>query len=141
MIRPTLFANTIAVGASRPFPRTTLSAVNLMAYGAATWDWARVHYDLPYAQQLAFPNVFVDGQTYGSILARHLIDWFGPKAFVRKMAVSYRSMVFAGETIEGSSEVVDIRSSDSYALATVSQVLKKGNDVVVTCKSEVQLPR
>ncbi|MET4236161.1 acyl dehydratase [Bradyrhizobium sp. i1.4.4] len=139
MIKMTLRPSDIAIGDTNDLASTTLNTANLMAYGAATWDWARVHYDLPYAQKLSFPNVFVDGQTYGAILARQLIDWFGPRAFIRKMSLRYRSMVFAGETIRGFGEVIDLQPAGEYAIAAVSQVVQRGSDTVATCHTEVKL--
>ncbi|UFW51180.1 MULTISPECIES: MaoC/PaaZ C-terminal domain-containing protein [Bradyrhizobium] len=140
MIKATLRPSDIAVGDTNHLESTTLNAASLMAYGAATWDWARIHYDLPYAQKLSFPNVFVDGQTYGAIMARQLIDWFGPRAFISKMSLRYRNMVFAGETIGGVGEVVDLQMFGDYAIAIVSQVVHRGSDTVATCQAEVKLP-
>lgn len=131
----------LAVGAKRLIPRKTLSAAHLMAYGAATWDWQRVHYDLAHAQQLGFPNVFVDGQAYGSMFAQSIMGWFGPKAFIRKMAVKYHTMVFAGETIDGVCKVVDLHVYDDHAIATVDQLLRRGQDRIASSATEVRIPR
>jgi acyl dehydratase len=141
MIQATLGSQDVAIGDMRPLPPRTFTAANLMAYGAATWDWHRIHYDLPYAQKLGFPNVFVDGQAYGSIFAQHAVKWFGPRSFITKMKVSYRTMVFAGQSIEGSGKIDDIRPGDDLVIVILSQVLLRGEDTVATCMTEVQLPR
>jgi len=141
MIQTTLGSQDIAIGDVRPLSPRMFTAADLMAYGAATWDWHRIHYDLSYAQKLGFPGVFVDGQAYGSIFAQHAVKWFGPRSFIRKMKVSYRTMVFAGQSIEGSSKIDDICPGDSFVIAVLSQVMLRGQDTVATCVTEVQLPR
>jgi acyl dehydratase len=140
MIRATLSSGDVNVGDTLPSFDKTFTAADLMAYGAATWDWHRVHYDLVRAKEFSFPNVFVDGQTYGSIFARHAMDWFGPKAFIKKMSVRYRTMVFAGESIKGKGEVVDIQVAGEHAVVVISQVLMKGDSVVAACRTEAHLP-
>ncbi len=41
----------------------------MMAYGAATWDFIRVHYDADYVRELEFEGPFVDGQMLGGFRA------------------------------------------------------------------------
>lgn len=140
MIKPTLEARDLSVGDTLPMIAKTFSAADLMAYGAATWDWHRIHYDLVRAREHGFPNVFVDGQTYGAIFARHAMDWFGPKAFIRKMSMQYRTMVFAGEAITGSGMVTSVDRLDYHADVGLAQELTKDGQVVSSCKMTVRLP-
>ena len=76
-----------------------IDAVHMMAYGAATWDFIRVHYDAPYVQELGFPDPFVDGQMLGAFLAQQVQDWAGPGAFLRKLAFRNRVMVYPGDSL------------------------------------------
>ena len=71
----------------------------MMAYGAATWDFIRVHYDADYIRGLGFPSPFVDGQMLGAFLAQHVQDWAGPGAFLRKLAFRNRVMVYPGDSL------------------------------------------
>lgn len=72
---------------------------HMMAYGAATWDFIRVHYDADYARELGFPGPFVDGQMIGAFLAQLVQDWAGPGAFLRKLAFRNRIMVYPGDLL------------------------------------------
>ena len=72
---------------------------HMMAYGAATWDFIRVHYDADYVRDLGFPGAFVDGQMLGAFLAQHVQDWAGPGAFLRKLGFRNRIMVYPGDSL------------------------------------------
>ena len=50
MIASTRTAATVKVGDALPAFERSFTAVDLMAYGAATWDWHRLHYDLDFAR-------------------------------------------------------------------------------------------
>ena len=71
----------------------------MMAYGAATWDFIRVHYDADHVRGMGFPGPFVDGQMLGAFLAQHVQDWAGPGSFLRKLAFRNRVMVYPGDSL------------------------------------------
>jgi acyl dehydratase len=76
-----------------------IDPARMMAYGAATWDFIRVHYDDQYVQGLGFPGPFVDGQMLGAFLAQHVQDWAGPGAFLRKLGFRNRVMAYPGDSL------------------------------------------
>ena len=76
-----------------------IGLARMMAYGAATWDFIRLHYDADYARELGFDAPFVDGQMLGGFLAQHVQDWAGPGAFLRKLAFRNRVMVYPGDSL------------------------------------------
>ena len=76
-----------------------ISMARMMAYGAATWDFIRIHYDADYAREFGFDGPFVDGQMLGGFLAQHVQDWTGPGAFVRKLAFRNRVMAYPGDSL------------------------------------------
>ena len=71
----------------------------MMAYGAATWDFIRLHYDADYARANGFEAPFVDGQMMGGFLAQHVQDWAGVGAFLRKLAFRNRVMAYPGDSL------------------------------------------
>ena len=123
----------ISEGQKLPNLESTLDVVDLMAYGAATWDWHPLHYDRDYSQKLGADGPVVDGQMFGALLAKQLIDWLGPQAFITNMALRYKSMVFAGETIrcEGAVTTVAERAIE------VSQKVRVGDRVAVEATARV----
>jgi acyl dehydratase len=76
-----------------------ISMVQMMMYGAATWDYMRIHYDADYARQRGFPGPFVDGQMLGAFLAQLAVDWAGDPGALRRLSVRYRNFVFPGDTV------------------------------------------
>jgi len=123
-----------------PFERA-FTAVDLMVYGAATWDWHRLHYDLDYARAVKLPTVIVDGQALGAVCAKPLLDWLGPCAFIRRLSLKYRAMVFAGDTVRGEGEISAIRAEGEHDVVSVAQRLSVGDRLVAEARAEVRLPR
>lgn len=141
MIKPTLTAANLKVGTTLPAIEKHFTAVDLVAYGAATWDWHRLHYDVDYARSMKLPNVIVDGQALGAVIARHAIDWLGPRAFIMKMSFKMRAMAFAGDTLHASGEVVEIRAEKNDDIVILAQRLKLGERIAAESVTHVRLPR
>lgn len=105
MIKPTRSRASVKTGEALAPLQRTFTTVDLVAYGAATWDWHRLHYDLEYARSVNLPGVIVDGQMFGALLARAALDWAGPRAFIARLSLKMRSMAFAGDTVIVEGEV------------------------------------
>lgn len=88
-----------------------IGLARMMAYGAATWDFIRLHYDADYARELGFDAPFVDGQMLGGFLAQHVQDWAGPGAFLRKLAFRNRVMVYPGDSLTCRGVVTGVSTS------------------------------
>ena len=93
------FFDDVSVGEELTPLHKRIDLPRMMAYGAATWDFIRVHYDADYARGLGFPGPFVDGQMVGAFLAQHVQEWAGPGAFLRKLAFRNRVMVYPGDSL------------------------------------------
>lgn len=93
------FFEDVSVGEEVPPLGKKIDLPRMMAYGAATWDFIRVHYDADHARELGFPGPFVDGQMLGAFLAQHVQDWAGPGAFLRKLGFRNRVMVYPGDSL------------------------------------------
>ena len=134
MIKPTRTA--ASVGETlRPLEKR-FTEVDLVAYGAATWDWHRLHYDLEYARSRKLPGVLVDGQAFGALLARAALEWAGPKAFITRMSFRMKSMAFAGDTLRAEGEVSAVAGNR----VTLSQRLLNGGKVAAEATTEIRLP-
>jgi hydroxyacyl-ACP dehydratase HTD2-like protein with hotdog domain len=136
VIRPTRQAASVATGEALPRLRHTFTPVDLVAYGAATWDWHRVHYDLEYARRMKLPNVLVDGQAFGALLARAAMEWAGPRAFITRLAFRMKSMAFAGDTLVAEGEVAEVRGSS----VVLAQRLLNAGEVAAEATTEIRLP-
>ncbi len=116
------------------------SAVDLVMYGAATWDWHRLHYDAGFAREMKLPGPVIDGQMYGALFAKQAIDWLGPRAFVAKLDFRMRAMAFAGDTLVAEGEVVETRAEDDGVVVILSQRLRNGDATTAEATTEVRLP-
>jgi acyl dehydratase len=122
-------------GESLPVLEKKFTAVDLMAYGAATWDWHRLHYDVEYARSRKLPGVLVDGQAFGALLARAALDWAGPRAFIRRLSLRMKSMAFAGDTLRAEGEVTEVREN----VVVLAQRLLNGERVAAEAVTEIRL--
>lgn len=79
--------------------RRRIALADMVAYGAATWDWHRLHYDEAHARRLGAPAPLVDGQMLGALLAECVLRSAGPDARLVRLAYRNRAPVRAGETV------------------------------------------
>jgi acyl dehydratase len=123
-------------GEKLPPLEKTFTTVDLFAYGAATWDWHRLHYDPEFTRSKGLAAPVIDGQMYGAILAHVAMSWAGPRAFMTKMSFRMRALSFAGDTLRAEGEVASIENQT----ITLKQQLLKGGQVVAEATTEVRLP-
>jgi acyl dehydratase len=123
-------------GEELPPLEKTFTPVDLFAYGAATWDWHRMHYDAEFARSQGFAAPMIDGQMYGAILARAAMRWAGPRAFMTKMSLRMKAMSFAGDTLCAVGEVASVENET----VTLRQRLLKNGGIVAEAVTEIRLP-
>lgn len=119
-----------------------INLARMMAYGAATWDFIRVHYDADYVRALGFKAPFVDGQMLGGFLAQQVQDWAGPKGFLRKLGFRNSAMVYPEDTITCRGVVTGLRQDDGEALVECDLWIEnqRGERVVQPASALVRLP-
>ena len=93
------------VGDNVPPVEQTLSLSSMVAYAGATWDWHRMHYDPDFITGNGLPGPVVDGQVFGALLVKMIQDWLGARCFVQTLHFTFKSLVFAGETVRCSGSV------------------------------------
>jgi len=133
-----------ALAVSTPIPplERALTQVRMVAYGGATWDWHRLHYEPEYAAARDIAGPIVDGQMFGALLAEALLDWLGPRAFIRRMSFRLRAMVFAGETVRCEGEVTSIAAERDCDVVQVAQRVRVGERIAVEpASAEIVLRR
>jgi acyl dehydratase len=141
LIAPTLKAEALRVGDPVPPLTRSLTPVRVIAYAGATWDWHRLHFDPAYAAARNLSAPVVDGQMLGALLAEALLDWMGPRAFIRRMSFRLRAMVFAGETARCEGEVSEIAADADHEIVTVVQRVRVGDRLAADGSALVALPR
>ena len=136
-----LRAEDLQAGTSLPAEEKTFEAADLVMYGAATWDWHRLHYASTFAAQMNLPAPVIDGQIYGALFAKQAVGWLGPRAFVSRMGFRMRAMAFAGDTLRTEGEVQEIRPESAADVIVLKQRLTKAGQLVAEATTEVRLPR
>jgi acyl dehydratase len=139
MLRPSLEPQQIRIGQPLPEQAHTFTEVDLVAYGAATWDWHRLHYDKAHAQSMQLPGVLIDGQAFGAIFAREAMRWAGPTAFIQRMGLKMKSMAFAGDHLVARGHVTAIDERAGLWVVQIDQQLMCGERLVAQAISEIQL--
>jgi acyl dehydratase len=139
MLRPSLDPQQIRIGQALPEQSHTFTEVDLVAYGAATWDWHRLHYDQAHAQAKQLPGVLIDGQAFGAVFAREAMRWAGPRAFIQRMGLKMKSMAFAGDLLVARGQVTAVEQRDGIWVVQLDQQLMCGDRVVAQAISEIQL--
>ncbi|MGH2828867.1 MAG: MaoC/PaaZ C-terminal domain-containing protein, partial [Actinomycetota bacterium] len=81
------------------------------------------------------PGPVVDGQMLGALMAEQVLDHFGPRAVVARLAVRYRAMVFAGDTVRVEGEVAE----RDEAFVRVAQRVTVDDRVVADGQTTVRL--
>ena len=119
-----------------------ISMARMMAYGAATWDFIRLHYDADYARDLGFEGPFVDGQMLGGFLTQHLQDWAGPGAFLRKLAFRNRVMAYPGDSLTFRGVVTRVSINDEGGMVECDLWVEnqRGEKVVEPASALVRFP-
>lgn len=139
MLRPSLDISTLATGQCLPEHGHTFTEVDLVSYGAATWDWHRLHYDMAYAKAKNLAGVLIDGQVFGAIFAREALQWAGPKAFVTRMGLKMKSMAFAGDHLVAKGIVTAVEPQADHGIVRIDQQLLCDTRVVAEATTELKL--
>ena len=103
-----LLLNQVEVGQELPPLKRTITPVQMMMYGAATWDFSRLHYDTPFVQKRGFDRIFVDRQMLGALVAKMIVDWIGEPTALKKLSVRYAKFVYPGDTITCYGRITEI---------------------------------
>ena len=109
----------------------------LVAYAAATWDFHRLHYDSGFAAASGLKAPIMDGQMVGALLARLVMGWAGPDAFLRRLAYRQRGTVFVEERIRLTGVVTAIENG--LVLCRLDVHKDDGTEVVKDATAAVQL--
>ena len=133
----------VKVGDELPALRKEISMARMMAYGASTWDFIRIHYDADFVREKGFKGPFLDGQMLGGFLAQQVQDWAGPRAFLRKLGFQNRVMVFPGDTVTGHGVVTGTRIDGGEALVECDLWMENqdGDKVVQPATAVVRFPQ
>jgi acyl dehydratase len=106
----------ISVGAElEKVVKGPLTTTHLVRWAAANGNYARIHWDLPFAQiHQGLPNVVVNGSLKNQYLGQLMIKFAGPEGWFKRFYVEHRGMDYPGDIITASGTVTAIREVGNY---------------------------
>ena len=109
------------------------TSAHVMRWSAATENWHRIHYDLPFAQDHdKLPGLLVQGDMKPPLLFHYLTKWVGDSGWVWKVAVQFRGMDLAGETLTVWGRVTGKTSCAAFGLVTLDVGIRNTKGVDAT---------
>ena len=92
-----------------------LTTTHLVRWAAANGNYARIHWDLPFAQvHQGLSNVVVNGSLKNQYLGQMMIKLAGPEGWFKRFYVEHRGMDYPGDVITASGKVTAVRDVGGY---------------------------
>ena len=109
--RPQRFFEDIVVGAElEPVVKGPITTTHLVRWAAANGNYARIHWDLPFAQvHQGLENVVVNGSLKNQYMAQLMVDFAGPGGWFKRFLVQHRGMDYPGDVLTAAGRVTGIR--------------------------------
>ncbi|MCS5666603.1 MAG: MaoC family dehydratase N-terminal domain-containing protein [Dehalococcoidia bacterium] len=134
----------ISVGAElEKVVKGPLTTTHLVRWAAANGNYARIHWDLPFAQiHQGLPNVVVNGSLKNQYLGQLMIKFAGPEGWFKRFYVEHRGMDYPGDIITASGTVTAIREVGNYGHVECEVNLNNNRgDQTASGKGTVVLPK
>ena len=127
-----LYYEDVQVGAEIPSVEKSATTEQLVRYHAAAGDWDRIHFDYPYARSVGFPDVILHGMLKAGWLAQMIIDWAGPKVWVKKFGTQYRQIDVPLDPLTCKGKVASKYVKDGEHLVVLEVWVQNGKREVTT---------
>ena len=117
-----------------PVVKGPMTTTHLVRWAAANGNYARIHWDLPFAQsEQGLPNVVVNGSLKNQYLGQLLIDFAGEEGWFKRIFVQHRGMDFPGDVLTASGAISDKREVDGFGMVdcTVALTNSRGHQTAV----------
>jgi acyl dehydratase len=98
----------LRVGDRLPALAIPVTPTSVMATALATRDYAPVHHDADRARELGSRTVFTSTHAVAGYLERLVLQWAGPRAFLRSLKLRLGVPNYAGDTLTLTGEVTAI---------------------------------
>ncbi len=114
--RPQRFFEDIAVGTELvPVVKGPITTTHLVRWAAANGNYARIHWDLPFAQiHQGLKNVVVNGSLKDQYMGQLMVDFAGPGGWFKRFYVQHRGMDYPGDVLTAAGVVTGVREVDGF---------------------------
>jgi hydroxyacyl-ACP dehydratase HTD2-like protein with hotdog domain len=122
--------------------RGPMTAAHLVRWASANGNYARIHWDLPYAmQRQGLPNVVVNGSLKNEYIYILLQRFAGEAGWVRKMYLEHRGMDHPGDTLTIFGKVTEKTERDGFGHVKCEIGLKNDRGQTTQGWAEVVVPK
>ncbi|MBO19638.1 MAG: hypothetical protein CL732_03765 [Chloroflexi bacterium] len=98
-----------------PVVKGPLTTTHLVRWAAANGNYARIHWDLPFAQlHQGLANVVVNGSLKNQYLGQLMVKFAGEEGWFRRFYVEHRGMDHPGDIITATGVVTAVREVGNY---------------------------
>ena len=106
----------IDVGAElTPVVKGPLTTTHLVRWAAANGNYARIHWDLPFAQlRQGLTNVVVNGSLKNQYLGQLLVNFAGDGGWFKRFYVEHRGMDYPADVLTASGSVTGKEERDGF---------------------------
>ena len=114
--RQQLHYEDVSVGDSlEPVVKGPLTTTHLVRWAAANGNYARIHWDLPFAQlRQGLANVVVNGSLKNQYLGQLLTDFAGDEGWFKRFYVQHRGMDYPGDVLTAAGTISGKREQDGF---------------------------
>lgn len=121
--------------------RGPMTTAHLVRWASANGNYARIHWDLPYAMlRQGLSNVVVNGSLKNQYLHTLLQRFAGEAGWVRKMYVEHRGMDYPGDVLTITGTVTEKTERDNVGYVKCEIGLRNGRDQTARGWAEIALP-
>ena len=96
------------VGQRLPDLVRTVTLTDMVAYGGATWDSHRLHYDPSFAVNDGMERPVVDGQMLGALFGEQLTRCLEKGQWISRLFFRNTAPTYANETVVCEAEVIGV---------------------------------
>jgi len=142
--KPQVFFDEIFLGGELPpITKGPITTTHLVRWAAANGNYARIHWDLPFAvQRQGLPNVVVNGTLKNQYLGQLLQTFAGCEGWLLKLHVEHRGMDYPGDTLSIFGKIAAITEHEEYGLVRCDVGIKNDRGTQTTTGwAEVILPK
>lgn len=98
-----------------PVVKGPITTTHLVRWAAANGNYARIHWDLPFAQlRQGLSNVVVNGSLKNQYLGQLLLDFAGDEGWFKRFYVEHRGMDYPDDVITASGTITGKMERDGF---------------------------
>ena len=126
-----------------PVVKGPITTTHLVRWAAANGNYARIHWDLPFAQlRQGLTNVVVNGSLKNQYLGELLVRFAGEEGWFKRYQVQHRGMDYPGDVLTAQGAVTSKREVGDFGYVDCQVGLRNNRgELTVSGQATVVLPK